>query len=71
MAATGPNFISFVSELVYGDLGVGEMGTPAPAGAKNHIHWTRDNVPNSVSTSSGSMILWIFDFVGFGLVSIT
>jgi hypothetical protein len=51
MAATGPNFISFVSELVYGDLGVGELGTPAPAGAKNHIHWTRDNVPNSVSTT--------------------
>ena len=50
MAATGPNFINFVSELVYGDLGVGELGTPPPAGAKNHIHWTRDNIPNSVST---------------------
>jgi hypothetical protein len=51
MAATGPNFIRFVSELVYGDLGVGELGTPAPAGAKNHIHWTRDNVPNSATTT--------------------
>ena len=51
MAATGPNYISFVSELIYGDLGVGELGTPRPAGAKNHIHWTRDNIPNSVSTT--------------------
>jgi hypothetical protein len=50
MAATGPNFISFVSELVYGDLGVGELGTAPPAGAKNHIHWTRDNIPNSAAT---------------------
>jgi hypothetical protein len=51
MAATGPNHIRFVTELVYGDLGVGELGTPAPAGAKNHIHWTRDNIPNSGSTT--------------------
>ncbi len=51
MAATGPNFIDFVSELVYGDLGVGELGTAPPAGAKNHIHWTRDNIPNSVATT--------------------
>jgi len=50
MAATGPNYISFVSELAYGDLGVGELGTPPPPGAKNHIHWTRDNIPNSVGT---------------------
>lgn len=51
MAATGNNFISFVSELTYGDLGVGELGTPTLAGAKNHIHWTRDNVPNSGGTT--------------------
>ena len=51
MAATGPNFIHFVSELVYGDLGVGELTTPAPVGATNHIHWTRDNIPNSVATA--------------------
>jgi len=51
MAATGNNFISFVSELIYGDLGVGELGTPAPGGAKNHIHWTRDNIPNSGGTA--------------------
>lgn len=50
MPSTGNNFISFVSELVYGDLGVGELGTAAPAGATNHIHWTRDNFPNSVAT---------------------
>ena len=30
MAATGNNFIDFVSELVYGDLGVGELGTLRP-----------------------------------------
>jgi len=51
MAATGNNFIDFVSELVYGDMGVGELGSPVPAGAKNHIHWTRDNIPNSGSTT--------------------
>jgi hypothetical protein len=51
MAPTGNNFINFVSELIYGDLGVGELGTPPPAGAKNHIHWTRDNIPNSVTTT--------------------
>ncbi len=51
MVATGSNYINFVSELIYGDLGVGELGTPAPAGATNHIHWTRDNIPNSVSTT--------------------
>jgi hypothetical protein len=51
MAATGNNFIRFVSELTYGDMGVGELGTPPPAGAKNHIHWTRDNVPNSGATT--------------------
>ena len=51
MASTGNNFISFVSELVYGDLGVGELGTAPPPGAKNHIHWTRDNIPNSGSTT--------------------
>lgn len=51
MAATGPNYIRFVSELVYGDLGVGELGTPAPGGATNHIQWTRDNVPNSVAST--------------------
>ena len=50
MPSTGNNFINFVSELVYGDLGVGELGTAAPAGATNHIHWTRDNIPNSVAT---------------------
>jgi hypothetical protein len=50
MAATGNNFISFVSELTYGDMGVGELGTAPPAGAKNHIHWTRDNVPSSGAT---------------------
>ena len=51
MAATGNNYIDFVSELVYGDLGVGELGTPPPAGAKNHIHWTRDSIPNSGFTT--------------------
>jgi hypothetical protein len=51
MAATGNNFIRFVSELTYGDLGVGELGTLPPAGAKNHIHWTRDNIPNAGSTT--------------------
>ena len=51
MAATGPNYIDFVSGLIYGDLGVGELGTPAPAGALNHIHWTRDHVPSSVTTT--------------------
>lgn len=51
MAATGNNYIDFVSELVYGDLGVGELGTAPPAGAKSHIHWTRDNTPDSVSTA--------------------
>lgn len=58
MASTGNNFISFVSELTYGDMGVGELGTPHPAGAKNHIHWTRDNVPNSGATTvSGNAFL--------------
>ncbi|HZD10414.1 MAG TPA: hypothetical protein VE553_03660, partial [Candidatus Binatia bacterium] len=51
MAATGNNYINFVSELIYGDMGVGELGTAPPVGAKNHIHWTRDSIPNSVSTS--------------------
>ena len=50
MAATGNNYINFVNELVYGDLGTGELGTLPITGAKNHIHWTRDNIPNSVST---------------------
>lgn len=58
MAATGNNFISFVTELIYGDMGVGELGTAPPAGAVNHIQWTRDNVPNSVSTTvSGDAFL--------------
>ena len=58
MAATGSNYIDFVSELIYGDLGVGELGTPAPVGALNHIHWTRENVPNSVtSTVTGDAFL--------------
>ena len=58
MAATGPNFINFVSELIYGDLGVGELGTAPSAGTKNHIHWTRDNLPNSASsTVSGNTFL--------------
>lgn len=51
MATTGNNFISFVTELIYGDMGAGELGTTPPAGATNHIQWTRDNVPNSVSTT--------------------
>ncbi|QCK15637.1 ferredoxin reductase domain-containing protein [Mangrovivirga cuniculi] len=51
MAATGNNYIDFVNELVYGDLGTGELGVPPIAGAKNHIHWTRDNIPNSFSTT--------------------
>jgi hypothetical protein len=51
MAATGNNFIDFVSELIYGDMGVGELGTAAPPGGTNHIHWTRDNIPNSGGTS--------------------
>ena len=58
MAATGNNFIDYVSELVYGDLGTGELGVAPPAGTKNHIHWTRDNIPNSVSTTvSGDAFL--------------
>lgn len=58
MAATGNNYINFVSELIYGDLGAGELGTPPPAGAKNHIHWTRDNIPNSGATTvTGSAFL--------------
>jgi hypothetical protein len=36
MAATGNNFISFVSELTYGDLGVGELGTPPGRGQEPH-----------------------------------
>lgn len=50
MAATGNNYIDFVSELIYGDLGAGELGAIAPAGAQNHIHWTRDNIPSSGAT---------------------
>ncbi len=51
MATTGNNFIDFVSELIYGDMGTAELGMPAPPGGKNHIHWTRDNIPNSVTTT--------------------
>ncbi|MCK0191740.1 MULTISPECIES: hypothetical protein [Arenibacter] len=51
MAATGNNYIDFVSELIYGDLGAGELGAVAPIGAKNHIHWTRDNIPSSGATA--------------------
>ncbi len=51
MAATGTNFINFVSELIYGDMGVGELNSPPPTGAKNHIHWTRDNKPSSLTTT--------------------
>lgn len=50
MAATGNNYIDFVSELIYGDLGAGELEAVVPVGAKNHIHWTRDNIPSSFDT---------------------
>lgn len=51
MAKTGNSFIDFVSELIYGDMGTAELGMPPPPGGKNHIHWTRDNIPNSVATT--------------------
>ncbi|MGH2558864.1 MAG: hypothetical protein ACRDJH_07355, partial [Thermomicrobiales bacterium] len=40
------NFISFVSSLVYGDLGTAELGPP-PAGTSNHLDWTLDFLPAS------------------------
>jgi hypothetical protein len=51
MTTTGNNFIHFVSELVYGDMATAELGMPPPPGGMNHIHWTRDNVPNSGGTT--------------------
>src|SRR5688572_1924054 len=51
MAATGNNFLDFVSELIYGDMGVAELGVGAPPSGQNHIHWTRVNKPNSFSTT--------------------
>ena len=50
MAVTGNNFIDFVSELIYGDMGSAELGMPPAPGGKNHIHWTRDNIPSSAAT---------------------
>ena len=46
------NFIDFVSALIYGDMGFAELGTAPTAGTKNHIHWTRDNLPNTASNAS-------------------
>lgn len=51
MAATGNDYIAFVSELIYGDMGTAELSVAAPPGGKNHIHWTRDNIPNSGATT--------------------
>lgn len=45
------NQIDFVTQLVYGDLGVAELGTPAPAGTVNHFNWTLDWLPNSTTTT--------------------
>ncbi len=54
----GANYINFVTQLVYGDLGVAELGTPAPAGASNHFNWTLDRLPSSTSTTvTGSEFL--------------
>ncbi|MFN0015049.1 MAG: hypothetical protein ACKVU2_10910 [Saprospiraceae bacterium] len=58
MAATGKNFINFVSELVYGDRGDAELGTVLPIGIQNHLNWTIDNIPNSAgSTITGDQFL--------------
>lgn len=54
----GANHINFVTQLVYGDLGVAELGTTAPAGASNHFNWTLDRLPSSPSTTvTGSQFL--------------
>ena len=42
----GANQIDFVTQLIYGDLGVSELGTPAPAGAVIHFNWTLDRLPS-------------------------
>ena len=49
------NFITFVSDLIYGDLGLSEL-PPPPAGTKNHLHWTIDNKPSSDHPSMPSPV---------------
>jgi hypothetical protein len=63
VATVGPeqlmsaNFIDFVNSLVYSDVGTAELGPP-PAGTKNHMIWSLDNLPSSSSTTvSGTEFL--------------
>ena len=47
------NSIPFVNELIYGDMGSGELGASAhtPASGLNHLRWTLQFKPNSASTT--------------------
>lgn len=46
------NFINFVSELIYGDMGTAELGPAPPAGTQNLVHWTVDNEPFTASNAT-------------------
>lgn len=47
------NIISFVNELIYGDMGSAELGASAhiPASGLNHLRWTLQFKPNAAGTS--------------------
>lgn len=48
------NYINFVNELIYGDMGNAELGASAPslpAGALNHLRFTLTHKPSSGSTT--------------------
>lgn len=54
------NSINFVTQLIYGDMGASELGSSAhiPASGFNHIRWTLQHLPNSVtSTVTGQEFL--------------
>lgn len=48
------NAVEFVTSLVYGDMGAGELGAgapPLPPGALNHLRWTLDKKPSAAGTT--------------------